>query len=384
MRRARAWPVALAPAALVWVRGPTRARGHRRAVALGLAVCAALAGRAPAAGASPPAPGCPPAVVVEGPSQVAGPLAARLAGDGLAAPPPGCPATLVSVRAGRDGFELHIVDPFGRAAHRTVSTLGAAAAVVQSRARPELVLGLLSGGPGRASPRQPSRSQPPPLASSWRTAGGHPSAAVAVAAAGAPPSSLTSRITLALAPEASRGWDRSSWLGVAVAAGVTAGPTCIGAVVRVKESRPGDVPALVDVEKALLDPGPPAERRDVEAALTFELPRRLGRLSLRPGVDLGLGRTQARRLEPKLARLYLQGDARPLPPFAENDDVELRSSIRLAAALRLLGRWHLEAAIGAGASLLSREDGPGPDGRDLPGAPRAIGRASLGLRYGGP
>jgi hypothetical protein len=348
-------------------------------------VCLSLAAAsAQAAAAGEAATDCAPSVRLEGTAPAIGELAEALARVGLPPPAPGCAATTVTVVAGPEGLVLDIVDIFGRPTHRVVHTVAGAVALIESRARTETLMALGSDAPAVEEPVSPAPHReppPPPPPARAEPTTPPPVSKSAVASVAQAPAVPTSLITVALTPETSLSSDGARWFGMVLSVGVTVGPTCLGALLRLKS----------DVESPKEPTGLPQSRHATDAAVTLELPWRSGSFSIRPGLELGVGHLSQAQSGPapeiKRPEGQLPASAKPyvLDPrlLDERQRSGLRTGAQLAIAWRFWGRWHLQAAAGLGLSLFA-ETGPFPIADlMLPGEPRAVARTSLGLRYGG-
>jgi hypothetical protein len=111
-----------------------------------------------------------------------------------------------------------------------------------------------------------------------------------------------------------------------------------------------------------------------EIAVALDVPWAHGRLTLHPGVELGLGWVH-------------MGDFGVSPRSSDNSDFDqgqVVAGARLAASYRIGRRWALEAGVGGTLSIFAHHHPFVVEGTQLPGEPLAFGVVSLGLRYGAP
>ena len=186
-----------------------------------------------------------------------------------------------------------------------------------------------------------------------------PAAASATVSVAATPGE--SRFSVALLPETSFSSDGATWLGVAFSGGVAVGPLCIGPLVRLKR----DLQADRDSEPVQAGGDPVFQirrRRAANLALSIEVPWHLGGLELRPGVELGMGwmdnqqELLAIRSQVGNGPSQNQGPRPPPPDAGHLERRGARAGAQLAAAWRLGGRWHLQAAVGIGLSFFPHRE----------------------------
>jgi hypothetical protein len=303
---------------------------------------------------------CPLRVVVEGKEPARTKLADALANAGIGtSPDPGCTLETVRVSAVDGAFELTITDPYGRLTHRRVADLEAATAVVEATPGSDALLPLLpEGEPADLPGDLPPEAKVPTVLEPK-------SAPAALVAANRPAESLSERgLTLSFATELATGSDGSSWLGAAVSGCVLLGPTCVGTNVRFwNDLEPGE------------ESGNAIHHRTIgEIAVAVEVPWTHRRLTLRPGMELGLGWVH-------------MGDFAVSPQASDDSDFDqgqVVAGAHLAASYRIARRWALEAGLGATLSIFAHHHPFIVEGTQLPGEPLAFGVVSLGLRYGAP
>jgi hypothetical protein len=151
------------------------------------------------------------------------------------------------------------------------------------------------------------------------------------------------------------GSDRTTWFGVALGACVRLGPLCAGGRLRLAAvtGGPGEWQQEMD-------------RQAVETLVGVDAPVRRGRVTLSPGIAVGVGWI---RTEEESAN---RGQA----------TTGLRAETHLALSFPLGGRVALEGALSleVGQTL----DAEAPSTEALPADPRALVRAGVGLRFEGP
>jgi hypothetical protein len=303
---------------------------------------------------------CPAAVVVRGPEPVRTTIAAELTRAGIPAPGDGCPAEEVSVAETAGALQLTLTDAYGRVTRRTVSDVGAACALIASRAGAEILAPLLPQG------------EAPPARGAWVLSAeprGTPatpvSSAAAVVSAPVPAVAAPVRgLTLLVATEVAAGSDRSAWAGLSLSGCVMLGPTCLGTLVRFWH----DLDASDESANAI-------RQRDAgEVAISLALPFTRRRIDFRPSAELGLG----------WVHMGGFGSQPEGVDGSEFDHGDVSAGLRLAASFPLGRHWSLEAGLGASVSLFAHQAPFAVGGVMLPGEPRAFGLASLGFRYGIP
>jgi hypothetical protein len=174
-----------------------------RPSALSAALVAALACFSAQAAAAD----CPAAVLVRGPEPLRSTIIAELARAGrvgIDGPREGCPPEEVTVAEAGTTLTLTLTDAYGRVTRRTVSDVGAAAALIESRAGAEILAPLLPQGDAPAGRDELALSGQPrevPI-----SAAAVVSAPASVAAAPVP----THGVTLLVATELAAGSDASA------------------------------------------------------------------------------------------------------------------------------------------------------------------------------
>ncbi len=206
---------------------------------------------------------CRPAVTLEGEAELVGSVAQALQQRGIdTVAGPGCP--LLRARVERRGSWLSVsISEEVRHAERLLASAEGAATLIESFARSDISAPLLLGHPVAGMEKSPA---PPAVA---------PLLAVSPPAA---PSPGAVRYTAGLLLEAAGGNDGSFWLGASVHLCARIGRFCLGALARVA----AQVPELISGFDQIL-------RLSTEALLLAELPLRLGRVTLLPGLGFGVG-----------------------------------------------------------------------------------------------
>jgi hypothetical protein len=305
---------------------------------------------------------CALSVTVEGDEPARTQLADALARVGAGhEPTPGCAQEVVQVAAREGAFALTITDPYGRVTHRLVTDLETAAAIVESTPGADALLPLLpEGDTADAVPLedQPIDARPLQLV--------EPPAPPAVVAQSPAPDRTPERgLSLSVATELVTGFDGSSWAGIAVSGCVLLGATCVGTSVRFWNDLEADE-----------ESGNAIHRRTAgQISLLLDMPLSRGRLTLRPGIELGLG--------------WVHMGSFSVSPGAsggdnDSDQGEVVPGAHIAASYALARRWAIEGGVGASLSLFAHHSPFTVEGTRLPGEPVAFGILSLGVRYGGP
>jgi hypothetical protein len=303
---------------------------------------------------------CPLRVAVEGEEPARTRLAGALAKAGIGtSPDPGCTVETVRVREVDGALDLTITDPYGRPSQRTVADLEAAIAVVEATPGSDALLPLLPEDESAELPGDaPVEAKVPPV-----LAPAPPPAALVTT--NRPPETPVDRdLSLAFATELVTGSDGSSWAGASISGCVMLGPACVGTNVRFWNDLEADE-----------ESGNAIRHRTIgEIAVAVEVPWTRRRLTLRPGVELGLGWVH-------------MGDFAVNPQSSDDSDFDqgqVVAGAHLAASYRIARRWALEAGVGATLPIFAHHHPFVVEGTQLPGEPLAFGVLSLGLRYGAP
>jgi hypothetical protein len=217
-------------------------------------------------------------------------------------------------------LRVEVTDGYGRRSQREVRDTATAIALIESWARPEVVVG--ADLPGASEPMDPS---PRALAATPAVAG---ATGVAVLAG------------------MDYAGDGTTWARGGVTGCVAVGPACVGGRV--------EIASATELSNTTDHP-----RRTYSLAATVELPRTVGRFAVVPGVGIGGGWARVGGIGPHL------------------DETEDVGSLRVLATVGLrfavAPRWALAIELGGEAEVIG-----GP-----PVVPGNLGRAGLGLRYGG-
>lgn len=281
--------------------------------------------------------GCPPSVRLSGDRGLIADVAPVLADRGITTWGGECPAVPVQVE--RRGAMTVVSTPSNgdQPSERAVSDVRTAATVIESWVRTDVEAPLLA-------PRPAEDAEGP-----VRAPGGL--ATLATVATPAVPARGVQVFTVA---ETSRASDGTGWFGLRMGGCVMLGPLCVSALARVG--------AVIDRPQRWRGG---LERRGVEVLLGTDLPLRLGRATLAPGVAFGVGWTHTHeegggadqetgglRAESHLGLLY------PLSP---------RLAAEVAFAFEVTQATHVESNLAA----------------PVPADPRFFARLSLGVRFQG-
>ena len=292
-----------------------------RRVATVLGVSLALGGSSAHA-----APECEPSVRVSGDPDVASPIRTNLAERGLGeAPASACPPIEARVERAGERLRVEVVDGYGRRSQRDVRDSATAIALIETWARPEVVVG--EDLPGER-PAMETHASPAPAAIG---------------------SSAIVGTGIAVIAGADYASDGTTWARGGIAGCASVGPVCIGGrleLARATElSTSGDHP-----------------RGATSIAATVELPRRFGRIAIVPAVGVGGAWGTIEGIGPHM------------------DQTESVTSLRLIGtiALRvgLARRWAIELLVGGEAEAART-------GTGTLATPGSLGRAGLGVRFGG-
>jgi len=309
-----------------------------------------------AAAADPP---CKPSARVTGERSVADAIGAALRERGIevvaeaAGPDPAfvgaaCRRVSAEVATGGHRIMVWITDGEGHRAERLTEDVPAAATVIESWARRDLVDPLLD-----------ERSAIPigtiGAASAASAANAASAAQLDRAAAPEPPHYL-----LAGGVDAGVSGDGGLWTGAHAQACGRIGRICLGGVLRyaLDLEQSGDTKLLG------------TERSALELAATAELPVRRGGFAITPGLGLGLSSVTARN-----------------PAEGETEQAAAAfARAQLAAGYALARGWSLRAELSLAVAPLARERLGEADGidRQLAASPRLQAWLGLGVAYGGP
>jgi hypothetical protein len=286
---------------------------------------------------------CPAAARVEGDPEVVATVTQELSRRGVDPRPAGnCAAIRATVtRRGAD-VEVRVEDQHGRSATRVVA-LATVATVIESWARADLSAGLLPEPPASTGPGAAARPNPPPVELRGR-------AAPAKRPLG----------SVALWTETAVGTDGSVWVGPALTACVRLGPVCAGVLAHVAS----------DVRVPTVAGAPRASRLDAGLLLAADLPLRLGRATLTPGLTVGVA--------------WLRTSASNGNDNVDSDSGGLRLGAHVVLSYRLWRSLALDVGLAVDVAPLAHTGPQTSEVVALPGEPRAYVRAAVGLRYGVP
>jgi hypothetical protein len=293
------------------------------------------------------APACGPSALLEGDGPSLEAVARDLEQLGIAtAPPPECASVRVHVEGTPYGLAVKIVDAYGRASERVTSGPAAAATLVESWARTAVLAPLL---PRRTAGRP---ADPP-----------DPDEAPTIATP-AMPARDRREVSIAASAETSMATDRSVWVGVTAGVCLTVGRACAGALARVS----------VDSEVSGDSRTRHSDRLETDVLLGAWLPLRFERLTLAPGMALGVGWLRT---------------AAPHTTSADGDPVDADAGgLRVSASLRLSYAVTPTLAVDLGVATdvapLAHTGPYAMDGIVLAGEPRGYLRGGLGMRWASP
>jgi hypothetical protein len=264
---------------------------------------------------------CEPSVRVSGDPDVASAITARLAERGLGDnAAASCPAMEAHVERSGERLRVAVTDGYGRRSQREVRDTATAIALIESWARPEVVADALPGA-------EPIIDSPP-------------------AAATRAPAPATSATGLALIGGADYAGDGTTWARGGITACIALGPVCVGGRLDLATSTgwttSGEHP-----------------RSLTAVAVTVELPRSIGRIAVVPGVGVGGGWATIDGIGPHMDQ--------------SEDVTSVRVLGSVALRVGLARRWALQLELGGEVEASS----------GTPATPGNLGRAGVGLRYGG-
>jgi hypothetical protein len=280
-----------------------------------LAICAAMT-----IGVARAAPDdCEPVVRVSGDPDVARTVSASLAERGLGATATGsCPAMEARIERAGERLRVSVTDGYGRHSQREVRDAATAIALIESWARPEVVVGEELPGAG------PADESPAPLLG---------------------PAAVTSATGIALVAGADYAGDGTTWARGGVAGCIAVGPACVGGRL--------EVASATEISSTSNHP-----RRTYSLAAVVELPRAFGRFTIAPGVGVGGGLARVGGVGPHLDQTGSVGS--------------LRVVANLGMRIAIARRWAIAVELGGEAEVVG----------GAAAVPGNLGRAGLGLRYG--
>lgn len=285
---------------------------------------------------------CAPAARVEGTGAQWTDVVADLERRGIVTSsiPEGCSVIHAQLRQVAEGLVVRVVDGDGRTAERTTHTPAAAATFIESWTRGDVVAPLLVA---RADPAIAHRVPTPDQ--------------------GTRPTNdrLISALSLSTAAESSVATDGSIWFGVNAGVCMPIGPVCAGALARVAS----DSRWSGDSEDQR------SSRLAADVLLGAAVPMRHGRLTLLPGLALGLGWM-------RITALRSSSGTRT----ADVDTGGVRASASFRMSFRLLNEVSLDLGLAADLAPLAHTAPYDAEATFLSGEPLAYFRLGLGVRIG--
>jgi len=277
---------------------------------------------------------CPPSARLEGDAELVQQIQPRLTRRGVRTQSSKrCSAVKVTVGRAGEKLLISIEDRYGRKSERSVADAEAAATVIESWARSDLNAGLLAGW-----------SYEPPAAPVVKPLPAQTVAAPAPAARGL--------ASLAIAGETSLGFDGSLWLGAGLSGCLGLGRFCLGTSAR------------------LLAGTATSTSLGVDLLATVELPVKLGRAVLVPGLGLGGG--------------WITIGQSTGQNNQEISNFGLRADVHASLSYPLGHGVSLHIGVAADVSAQAADAPQNQDMNQIPGEPSGYLRGLLGLRLGGP
>ncbi len=287
---------------------------------------------------------CTPAARVEGTGAQWSDVVADLERRGIATSyvAEGCSVIHAQLRQVAKGLVVRVVDGDGRTAERTTHTPAAAATFIESWTRGDVVAPLLVA---RADPAITLRVTTPDKTTKPTI------------------DRLTAVLSLSAAAETSVATDGSIWFGMSAGVCIPIGPVCAGALARVAS----DSGWSGDSEDQS------SSRLAADVLLGAAVPVRHGRLTLLPGLALGLGWM-------RITAVHSIGDTRN----ADVDTGGVRASASFRMSFRLLDEVALDLGLTADLAPLAHTAPYDAAATFLSGEPFAYFRLGLGVRIGLP
>jgi hypothetical protein len=287
---------------------------------------------------------CVPVARVEGTGAEWSDVVTELGRRGIATSsiPEGCSVVRAELRQVGEGLVVRVVDADGRTTERTTHTPAAAATFIESWTRGDVVAPLLVA---RADPAIAHRVPTPDKTTTPNN------------------SRLATALSLSTAAETSVATDGSIWFGVNAGVCVPIGPVCAGALARVAS----DSGWAGDSEDQR------SSRLAADVLLGAAFPTRRGRLTVLPGLGLGLGWM-------RIASLRSTSGTGPV----NVDTGGVRASASLRMSFRLLDEVALDLGLAADLAPLAHTALYDTRTTFLSGEPLAYFRLGLGVRIGLP
>jgi hypothetical protein len=326
---------------------------------LALAVLAAAIGAAESRAWAGDPSECAPAATVDGGGSARGLVLEELRARGIrTSAPAGCAVVTAQLAESPDGLVVGIVDEYGRTSERHANGPAAAATVIESWVRSDLSASLLTAR--NVSPPALARSERIPR-STAPAVDTEPALAMPATASSKVPGS---GISFSASAESSIATDGSLWLGVNAGLCFQIGAVCAGALVRVSND------AAILGESREMQTG----RLGTDVLLGAALPIRKGRLTMLPGVAVGVGWLRTTAL-----------NAAPDPTQSDGVDVDgggLRASASLRLSLAVTRSLAIDLGMAADVAPVAHTSEFKEGQALMAGEPRGFIRGGLGVRLG--
>lgn len=324
-------------------------------MALGLPVLSALGMEGQLSAQPLSEPACPPIVQLEGDSALTAPIALALREHGIQlASQVGCPVIRAQIERRGALLAVRLLEEVQHV-DRTVTDLQIATTVIESWVRSDISAPLLAS----LMPKVPELPAPPMASPS------------PVSPPPAPPPHRT-RFAVELLPEAGVDVAAAGWFGGSLRACTRVGLFCLGVTTRLAAAVP------VTQGEGIVD-----QRLAGDLLAHLELPVRLRRITVSPGLGLGAGfvrHSLSHQVSPVVAEV---GEPLMLQQSAIHDgglraDLRMLTAITLRSGLELALGFSLTAAFLNSDATWVRE---GHELRLLPATPWGLFRGGLGLRW---
>ena len=307
-------------------------------------------------------PACPPSARLRGDVGPVTSVAALLAERGIATGTSPCPAIGVTLERRHAQLVVTIEVGEGTTVERTVSDGRTAATLIESWARTDVEAPLLTAHDHPPAPVD-HPAEPPgerrDYDDGWSAGSAAdapaPTASASLSAVSAPAADTAGRrVQVFAVAENAVASDRTRWAGAQVGACVMLGPLCAGARIRFATVFGG-----TERWRGNLD------RRGAEMLLGADLPLRLGRATLAPGLAAGIGWT------------HTNDDDAPNSSETGGLRAEAHATLSYPFTRRLALDVTLSADLTQATHVETSSTVP------LPDEPRILGRLGAGLRFGG-
>ena len=302
-------------------------------------------------------PSCPPSARLRGEAALVTGVSSLLGERGIATEASPCPAIVVTLDRRHAQLIVTIDVGDGTTVERMVSDARTAATLIESWARTDVEAPLLTGHDHLPEPvARPERPMAERAAEDGWSAGaaGDAPASATLSAVSAPAGNAGRGVQVFAVAENTVASDGTRWAGAHIGACVMLGPVCATARIRFAAVFGG-----TEHWRGNLD------RNSAEMLLGADLPLRLGRATLSPGLAAGIGWT------------HTNDDNSP----SNSETGGLRAEAHATLSYPFSRRMALDVTLSADVAQATHVETSSTI--PLPDEPRVMGRLGAGLRFGG-